>query len=82
MSLDLNDTRRVCEDRNWRIQFSWQANNSFKNKVFVSQTIQSEKAKKGGFNNLVCASISCFVYDIFAQNGENSGELDDGKFGH
>ena len=41
-----------------------------------------KKPKKGGFNNLVCASISCFVYDIFAQNGENSAELDDGKFGH
>ena len=64
------------------MQFSWQANHSLKNKVFVYQAIQSEKAKKVGVQNLVCSGFSGFMYDLSVYDWKNSVELDDGQLVH
>ena len=63
-------------------QANRRANDSFENKVFVYQTIQSEKAKEVEIQNHVRAGTSGFMYDLFVYDGKNSVELDDGKYGH
>ena len=42
----------------------------------------AKKPNKWEFKNVVRAGISGFMYDIFGYAGENSAELDDGKFVH
>ena len=64
------------------MQFSWQANDYLKNKVFVYQAIQSEKAKKVEVQNLVCAGFAGFMYDLSVYDWKNSVELDDGQLVH
>ena len=55
---------------------------SSKAKSFVYQTIESEKAKRWGFKNLLRAIISGFMHDFSLYDGNNSAELDNKEFGH
>ena len=66
MSLDLNVTRRVYEDRIRRIQFSWRENHSFENKVFIYQTTQFEKTQKRGDSKILSALASLVLCMTFS----------------
>ena len=74
-SLDLNVTTRACEDRTWRIGFSWWANHSSKTKY--SSTRQYNNNKKKMF-----ALVSLVLSMKFMMGKPLHVEIDNGKFGH